>query len=1427
MVVSRLLAVMKEQEDKSAPKPAQADQNTPPPLPDIQITAERITLQFLEALAGVADTPERVLDHSAAAFGSDALLITTLQDLSLHLTRDKSSTVTSVDLKKFKFGYANDDILSFDQRLQMRASVRDAFPDAGADVSLRITQSGGSTRCEAKTLPLHVKLDLQRLDETFSWFGGFSSFLNMGSSATSNASPVSKSPTRTTKKPRGVRFDAPIRADDKSAASENKINLRLGGFHLDLIGKDCSVALDTSAVKLVTREEGVGIGITKVQLAGPYLRGAMGDPPISATVMNTRIEYLMTPRDNDLERLLELIIPSKNKFDENDDEIMVDTLLSQRRKGAVMRLNFESVEVNVAKIQQLECLPALGEDIARLGTVAKYLPDDDRPGILTLASIRNFDLNVDVDRRFGKVQVSLKGFEAGQITFPSLVSLAVSGVAVRRNDTEELVGSSLGIKSDHGPVLTMRMIPDAMEPVIKLRMSNIHVEYHVPTIMDILDLAEDATPQDYEAQLAASVANLGEQAHTAITGRQAPKDSDKGKANSGKPTKLDLVFRDCLIGLNPLKLESKLVVALTDTKLEVSLSKGAEARASVHLNKGSVLLIDNVKALESETGTSYASRRRPSNASSQQVAELCSKGFVDICYISAAKLSVLAGENDDGTKFVDVEVRDDLFVMETCADSTQTLIALANGLSPPTPPSKVAKFRTEVVPVQDLLASISADAFGNAEGNFDFDDDFAIAQELGAAGDLDASLGGSSQSSSLHVDSQFYTENLEDLTAATANSIISGDTTTEDTTNGVLLTNFSTQASDMDDDEGLVIHDNHFETQSVILGYAPRWNSAKNQYDQAKEAKLQRYPLTVRVRDVHFIWNLFDGYDWVHTREVITKAVDEIEAKAFERRGRADHVRVTADMEAMIDEEETVIGDFLFNSIYIGVPANKDPQELTRNINEALNDNATETESIATTAVTATPGRAGNRRAKKRLRLDRSKRHKITFELRGINVDLANFPEGSGETQSSIDVRVKDLDVFDHVPTSTWKKFATYDQDAGEREMGSSMVHLELLNVKPVSDLAATEMVVKATLLPLRLHVDQDALDFITRFFEFKDADAPTHASEADVPFIQRAEIFDVPVKLDFKPKRVDYAGLRSGHTTEFMNFLILDEARMVLRHTILFGVKGFDRLGQVLNDTWMPDVKRHQLPGILAGLAPVRSIVNVGSGFKDLVEIPIREYKKDGKIVRSLGKGAAAFAKTTGTEMVKLGAKVAVGTQYVLQGAEGLLVKKSDSSAEDEEADEGTKQISLYADQPIGVVQGIRGAYSSLARDLNMARDAIIAVPGEVMESQSAQGAAKAVLKRAPTIIFRPLIGSSKAIGQTLMGATNSLDPQNRRRADEVCHDTYPIRPPLHRRTILTDVGNRNTRNTRSHLTHVITNTTTAWSWVSTTDGFFLGLAP
>lgn len=1367
-VVSKLLNAIEGQSQPSRPSPApgvkssdEAESN--PKAPELKVNVEKVSLHFLHHLMGVADTPERMMNPGAFELDQVTLLRSDVENISVTVQSVASAVVTLITLGKFRFGYADTDVLSFDPAMKLGSSVRDVFPPAGADVSVKLTRSGDATRTEVTTLPLVAEVDLQRLDETFGWFGGLSSFLNMGSSVSSVSPTVA---SMQTSKPRGVRFETPVTPDDRSASSENKIDMRAGGFYLHLIGKDCDVRSETSAVKLVKRNEGIGIGINNINLSGPYLRNSGAPPPVRIDIEGTRLEYLLYPQESDLDRLLKLITPSNVQPDLRDDEIMVDTLLRQRRKGPVLRATLDSVRARVSEVQQLACLPALGEEVAKLATVAKYLPEDDRPGLLSLARIKKVAVSADLAGQIGMLDASMRDLEAAHIPMPSLMAVGLDSLTLSRNGKEELVTTPKSPVTELDLAVMARMVGDEMEPVLKIRLQGLAFEYRVPTLMDILGLGNDATPQDFEAELAASVASLGDHAHAAIMRQQAQSpvlSKSKGKQPASKPFTVDMAMRDCLLGLNPLGLQSKLTISLTDARLSVTLPSDERTSANLELKKAAVLLVDDAAILDEPAPTT---RPRSGSVTSRQVSDLCSRGYVEICFISSAKAAISVTTLDDGEKQVDVSFRDDLLVMETCADSTQTLLALANALKPPTPPSKETKYRTNVMPVEDLLASISAEAFGNPEGEYDFDKDFAIPQEL--QGDIDDET---SELSQLEFHEGYHDEPdvAEKLFDVTSDSVISLPTSEAAALDDEYYPGTQNSAEVDTDAADLVIREDWFVSDAPTKGTAHIWNSARNTYDRAPAELVRKSPIKVTVRDVHVIWNLFDGYDWVRTRDVITKAVEEVQAKATEqRRSRADGLDM---YEEELEEEDAVIGDFLFNSIYIGIPANRDARDLTRAINQDLNDNATEAESVATTAFTTSTARAGGHHPNKKLKLSRSKRHKITFELQGVDIDMIAFPAGSGETESSVDIRVKNLDVLDNVPTSTWKKFATYDHDAGERELGSSMVHIEMLNVRPLPDLAASEIVMRATVLPLRLHVDQDALDFITRFFEFKDDDAVVQPSPSDVAFLQRVEVNDVPVKLDFKPKRVDYAGLRSGRTTEFMNFVILDEARLVLRHTIIYGVPGFDRLGNTLNDIWMPDVKKNQLPSVLAGLAPVRSIVNVGSGIRNLVEIPLKEYKKDGRIVRSISKGASAFVRTTGTEIVKLGAKVAVGTQYALQGAEGLLAPRPAPEVRSDGEDESgePEKISLYADQPMGVIQGLRGGYASLSRDLNVARDAIIAVPAAVMESQNAQGAARALLKSTPTIVFRPAIGATKALGQTLLGATNTLDPQNKRRIDEV----------------------------------------------------------
>lgn len=59
----------------------------------------------------------------------------------------------------------------------------------------------------------------------------------------------------------------------------------------------------------------------------------------------------------------------------------------------------------------------------------------------------------------------------------------------------------------------------------------------------------------------------------------------------------------------------------------------------------------------------------------------------------------------------------------------------------------------------------------------------------------------------------------------------------------------------------------------------------------------------------------------------------------------------------------------------------------------------------------------------------------------------------------------------------------------------------------------------------------------------------------ADAESPEHVEIFPIELKLDYKPKRVDFSALREGKIIELMNFFHFDGAEMTLRHITISGV--------------------------------------------------------------------------------------------------------------------------------------------------------------------------------------------------------------------------------------------------------------------------------
>ncbi|CAG8485963.1 5701_t:CDS:10 [Paraglomus brasilianum] len=541
----------------------------------------------------------------------------------------------------------------------------------------------------------------------------------------------------------------------------------------------------------------------------------------------------------------------------------------------------------------------------------------------------------------------------------------------------------------------------------------------------------------------------------------------------------------------------------------------------------------------------------------------------------------------------------------------------------------------------------------------------------------------------------------------------------------------------------------------------------------------------IRIRDFNVIWKLYDGYDWDSTRAevldrlALAKAQAKILAEASKDTGEEMNKAVNTETSSFFEQ-------------MTGTPfRHSDYDIFSQATSEDFMDDHSDTASqfSSKTDTDNHYGREERRsnpiRRPTRPKLSRSRSSKLDIVLEKVSLDFDSFPEDD-QVAFRLLVSVKEIEILDKIKTSGWGKFMSHMRSADDRnlcETKSKMVRVELKSVRQeLKNVRQTpsdseELRLKVRLLPLRFHIDQDALNFLIRFFSFQDRSDRTSNTEDDTYF-QYFEIEPVVMKIDYKPKHVDYTNLKGGNLVELMNFFHLEAAEMTLRDVKLTGVKGWQRLIEDLGAAWLPHITNTQVPNVLSGVAPIRSLVNIGSGVVDLILLPVEQYKKDGRIIRGLQKGTQSFAKATTMEAIKLGTKLAVGTQVMLEHADEILSFSSDDNsgrggrgasmsmaANEDDSDDDNKEgkPSKYAHPPADINEGIEAAYKSLRQNIGTAAHTIFAVPMEVYEKTGAQGSAKAVIKAVPVAVLKPMIGASEAVSKTLLGLRNTIDPNQK----------------------------------------------------------------
>ena len=213
--------------------------------------------------------------------------------------------------------------------------------------------------------------------------------------------------------------------------------------------------------------------------------------------------------------------------------------------------------------------------------------------------------------------------------------------------------------------------------------------------------------------------------------------------------------------------------------------------------------------------------------------------------------------------------------------------------------------------------------------------------------------------------------------------------------------------------------------------------------------------LKLRARQFDATLFLYDGYDWERTRRII-----EEERKNMRRRLAKIRQLVASGQTPDPSVEET--NTLLFNSVYIGLEHNVDelePDALLAAIDAELNeDQETASQSSWQSFIPPTspksPGASKAPKPASHIRHKVSKRSKgpsIEFRFIQLSADFDQYREDPALASRAL-VTIRDVEILDHVKTSTWRKFLTSmrtDSKGNIRETDSNMVRVELRQVYP------------------------------------------------------------------------------------------------------------------------------------------------------------------------------------------------------------------------------------------------------------------------------------------------------------------------------------------------------------------------------------------
>jgi len=234
----------------------------------------------------------------------------------------------------------------------------------------------------------------------------------------------------------------------------------------------------------------------------------------------------------------------------------------------------------------------------------------------------------------------------------------------------------------------------------------------------------------------------------------------------------------------------------------------------------------------------------------------------------------------------------------------------------------------------------------------------------------------------------------------------------------------------------------------------------------------------------------------------------------------------------------------------------------------------------------------------------------------------------------------------------------------------------------------------------------------------------------------------------------VDMHAIRRREYQEIVNLIPIEGFEVALSAVTLRSVFGAESVAEQFFASWATDMTRSEvLRACLTGIPPIRSFLNVGTGFADLLRKPLDEYRKAGEgsgvfsrvVTRGVVRGMQSFFKHLSVESLELADRMFSGVASVLLRIDGSLHPEPPTARREDEPYRDWTLVHRGAQEfadPNGARAGLQCAFDTLERHVHSA-----------VQRGGRQGV--------PAALLQPAVGISEAASYTLRGIRSQLDTQ------------------------------------------------------------------